>query len=86
MIPSPGETFVGELGHSTRNSGGGGDDRVLGGYMAAPGEGQEEGDKHPDPSHPRTSASLWENPWDCSALGQEKFQGGQVLEQKQFLN
>lgn len=21
MIPSPGETFVGELGHSTRNSG-----------------------------------------------------------------
>lgn len=54
--------------------------------MAAPGEGQEEGDKHPDPSHPRTAASLWENPWDCSALGQEKFQGGQVLEQKQFLN
>lgn len=30
--------------------------------MAAPGEGQEEGDKHPDPSHPRTAASLWENP------------------------
>lgn len=44
MIPSPGETFVGELSHSSRNPVREG---MMGprGLMAVPGGGQEEGDK-----------------------------------------
>lgn len=60
MIPSPGETFAGELSHSSRNPVREGVIGSQGGH-GHPWGGQEEGDKWSDLSLPRTAVILWEN-------------------------